>query len=70
MTFEKHYDLKERVAVNALSDVDYLVAELSALIENPEMIMAIGKNARTFIEREHHYKKIAEKYISVWTKSN
>lgn len=68
--FEKHYDLKERVAVNALPDVDYLVAELSALIENPEMIMAIGKNARTFIEREHHYKKIAEKYISVWTKSN
>jgi glycosyltransferase involved in cell wall biosynthesis len=68
--FEKHYDLKERVAVNALPDVDHLVAELSALIENPEMIMAIGKNARTFIEREHHYKKIAEKYISVWTKSN
>jgi glycosyltransferase involved in cell wall biosynthesis len=64
--FTKHYNLTERVAVNALPDVDSLVNELSFLIENPAEIIAIGKSARTFIEKEHHYIKIAEKYIETW----
>jgi glycosyltransferase involved in cell wall biosynthesis len=68
--FEKHYNLTEKVAINALPDEDYLVAELSALIENPETILEMGKKARAFVEQEHHYKRIAEKYISVWTKSD
>jgi glycosyltransferase involved in cell wall biosynthesis len=68
--FEKHYNVTEKVAVNALPDVAYLVAELSALIENPETILEMGKKARAFVEQEHHYKRIAEKYISVWTKSD
>ena len=66
--FEQHYNLTEKVSINALPDVDYLVAELSALIENPQTIMTIGKNARAFIGREHHYKKIAERYQSIWNK--
>lgn len=64
--FAKQYNLTERVAVNALPDVDSLVNELSFLIENPGEIIAIGKRARTFIEKEHHYIKIAEKYLEVW----
>ena len=64
--FTKQYNLTERVAVNALPDVDSLVNELSFLIENPEEIIAIGKRARTFIEKEHHYIKIAEKYVEAW----
>jgi hypothetical protein len=36
------------------------------LIENPAEIIAIGKRARTFIEKEHHYIQIAEKYIEAW----
>ena len=66
--FEKHYNLTERVAVNALPDTDSLVNELSFLIENPDEIIAIGKRARTFIEKEHHYTKIAKKYLEVWKK--
>lgn len=66
--FTKHYNLTERVAVNALPDVESLVNELSFLIENPDEIIAIGKRARTFIEKEHHYIKIAEKYLEVWKK--
>jgi len=68
--FTKHYNLTERVAVNALPDVNSLVNELSFLIENPEEIIAIGKRARTFIEKEHHYIKIAEKYLEVWKKES
>jgi glycosyltransferase involved in cell wall biosynthesis len=64
--FEKHYSLTEKVAVNGLPDVDYLVKELSFLIENPEAIKAMGKRARDFIEKEHDYIKIAEKYLAAW----
>jgi glycosyltransferase involved in cell wall biosynthesis len=67
--FTKHYNLTERVAVNALPKVDSLVNELSFLIENPAEIIAIGKRARTFIEKEHHYSKIAGKYLEVWQKN-
>ncbi|MGQ7946791.1 glycosyltransferase [Flavobacterium sp. WC2509] len=67
--FTEHYNLTERVAINALPDVDYLVQELSFLIENPKEIIAIGKRARTFIEKEHDYVKIAEKYLKNWEES-
>lgn len=64
--FENYYNLREEVAINALPDVDYLVTELSFLIENPEKISEIGIRARKFIEKEHDYKIIARKYLNVW----
>ena len=64
--FMDHYNLTERINVNALPDVDYLVNELSFLIENPESIVAIVKRARAFIEREHEYVKIASQYLEAW----
>ena len=67
--FTKHYNLTDRVAVNAKPDVDYLVKELSYLIENPKEIIAMGKRARAFVEKEHHYIKIAEQYLSIWNKN-
>ncbi len=66
LEFCTHYNIKEKVAINALPDVDCLVKELSYLIDNPEEILAIGKRARAFIEKEHDYIKIAEKYFEVW----
>ncbi|WP_395053943.1 glycosyltransferase [Flavobacterium sp.] len=66
--FEEYYNLKEKVAINALPSVDYLVNQMSFLIENPNEIIAIGKRARDFIEKEHNYKVIAEKYIEKWEK--
>lgn len=68
--FTNHYNLTEKVCVNTLPDVDYLVQELSFLIENPSEIIAIGKRARTFIEKEHDYIKIAEKYLNIWKSNN
>lgn len=64
--FMEHYNLTQKVCENAIADVDYLVKELSFLIENPIGINEIGIRARTFIEKEHHYIKIAEKYLEVW----
>ena len=68
--FEKQYNLAEKVAINGLPDVDYLVSELSFLIDNPAEIKALGKRARTFIEKEHNYVKIAAKFVTVWGKTN
>lgn len=66
--FVAHYKLTERVAVNALPNVDSIVGELSFLIENPSEITAIGKRARAFVEKEHDYLKVAEKYLDCWAK--
>jgi glycosyltransferase involved in cell wall biosynthesis len=64
--FMEYYNLTERVCINAKPDVDYLVNELSFLIENPAEIIAISKRARVFIENEHNYMKIAQKYVETW----
>jgi hypothetical protein len=66
--FEKQYNLTEKVAINGLPDVGYLVDQLSFLIENPDEIKAIGKRARAFIEKEHDYIKTAGKYLEFWNK--
>lgn len=65
--FLKHYQLKKNeVCINALPDVNDIVEQLSLLIENPDLILEISKNARAFIEKEHHYKTIANTYLKAW----
>jgi glycosyltransferase involved in cell wall biosynthesis len=64
--FTEHYKLAARVAINALPSIESIVNELSYLIENPDEIIAIGKRARAFIEKEHNYIKVAERYFGVW----
>lgn len=62
-----HYNLEEdTVAINALPYVTYLVEKLEWLINNPDQIQNISKNARQFIEAHHHYEKIAKKYLLTW----
>lgn len=68
--FTNHYNLTKKVAINALPDVNYLVDQLSYLIENPNEIRAIEKRARIFIEKEHDYIRITEKYLKVWDQKN
>lgn len=65
--FIKQYNLKDKVAVHAKDDIEYLVNELSFLIENPNEILTIGKQAKLFIQKEHDYTKVAQKYIDLWT---
>ncbi|MBB4803015.1 glycosyltransferase involved in cell wall biosynthesis [Flavobacterium nitrogenifigens] len=67
--FIQYYNLAEKVCINAIPDVDYLVKELSFLIENPEEISLIAKRARAFIEEHHNHIKIAQNYIQKWTKN-
>lgn len=64
--FKNYYHLNEIVAIHAIPDKDYLVNQLSYLIENPSKIKEIGKRARLFIQKEHHYVKIAQQYQAAW----
>ena len=66
MEFMEHYNLKHRVCINTLPDSNQIYSELENLILNPEKINEIGKKARNFIEKEHHHKTVAKKYIQVW----
>lgn len=68
--FEKHYNLTDKVAINALPDVEYLVNEISYLIDNQNDLIAIGKRARNFIEKEHNYQMSAKKYCLTWNASS
>lgn len=64
--FTKHYQLTLRVNVNAVADVQSIVGAISELVEHPETIADVAKNARRFIEKEHHYVAIAQKYLDAW----
>lgn len=67
--FMEYFKLKERVAINALPDSNKIADELEELILNPELIESIGRNARSFMEKEHNYISIAEKYVETWRKA-
>ncbi|MEM7086144.1 MAG: glycosyltransferase [Bacteroidota bacterium] len=64
--FVETYELDHTVAINTLPDVAYLVEKLETLILQPEMIIDIGKNARTFVLNHHNYTKVAQRYTAVW----
>lgn len=65
--YRQYYKLTETVAVNAIPDADQIYASLVELIEDPEMIRQISEAARAFVEREHDYLRIAEKYLEFYT---
>ena len=64
--FNNYYNQIESVAINAIPDSEHIANELEWLINNPENIIEIGKRARLFIEKHHHYQNIADKYIKAW----
>ncbi|QHI36350.1 hypothetical protein IMCC3317_17120 [Kordia antarctica] len=64
--FQEFYKLDKKVLMNATPNVDDLVEKLSHLIENPDEIIQIGKNARAFVEEFHEYERVAELYLESW----
>ena len=65
--FLNQYQLQEdEVCINALPNENEIAAKLSLLIEHPEKMIEISKNAQNFIKKEHYYKTIAAKYLACW----
>ncbi|HLT65587.1 MAG TPA: glycosyltransferase [Flavobacterium sp.] len=62
-----YYKLKkDTVAINALPDAEKIAQKLEWLIENPDQLKIISKNARAFIEREHNGLNVATSYLKTW----
>ncbi len=66
--FTEYYRLKNPVCINAVPDVQKITEQLEDLIMHPDKLVEISRNARRFIETEHHYIKIAEKYVATWNR--
>ncbi|HLO73269.1 MAG TPA: glycosyltransferase [Flavobacterium sp.] len=65
--FLNQYQLQvDNVCINATPNENQIIEKISYLIEHPERIIEISKNARNFIEKEHAYKIIANKYLASW----
>lgn len=66
----EYYNLeKNTVAINAEPNANNITTHLEWLINNPEKITTISKNARRYIEERHNYVNIAQEYLNIWTKS-
>lgn len=64
--FMAHYQLTERVAVDALPDVQLLAADLGFLITHPDELTQISARAIDFMYAQHHYVTVAEQYVALW----
>lgn len=65
--WQDHYKVKEdSVVINALPDLDYLVAKLEWLINNPNEITKISAAARKHVEKFHDHKDCASLYLHKW----
>ncbi len=63
----EYYDLQEdTVAINALPDAPAIAAKLEWLVNNPDKIIEISKNARAFIETHHDHMQVAGRYFDAW----
>ncbi|ARN77633.1 glycosyl transferase [Nonlabens spongiae] len=60
------HGLNEIPAIDAKPDVDYLIDKISELIDQPELILEIGKKARKHVLEYHGCKRIAQKYEKIY----
>jgi len=64
-----YYNVAEdSIVINALPDAEAIAKKLEWLILNPSELVKISKNARSFIEKEHHYINCAKCYLKVYQK--
>ena len=69
--FCEQYGLeRDTVAIHTLPEMNQIVNNLVALIENPARISEIGYNAQQFIKIHHNYKDVAQQYIDAWNTIN
>ncbi|MBR9846887.1 MAG: glycosyltransferase [Algicola sp.] len=62
-----YFNVKEdTIAINALPDAHAIAEKLEWLILHPNIIKEISKNARAFVEKEHHYITIAKRFLELW----
>lgn len=66
----EYYHIKEdSTAINAMPSEELIAKKLSWLIDNPEKIMEISKNARVFVEKYHDHINCTKAYLEKWQKA-
>lgn len=64
--FLKAYGLEKAPLIDSQPDVNYLVQELSRLIDRPQDIIELGKSAHEFILKHHDAVDIARRYEEIY----
>lgn len=54
--------------VNVLPSEQDVCLQLEKIIEQKEKIPGLSIQSRLYVERHHHYRKVAQQYIRFWTK--
>ena len=63
----EYHNLKEdSIAINALPDANSIAGKLKWLVDNPEKIIEISKNARKYVEENHDSLIAAKNYLEKW----
>lgn len=50
--------------------MDDIERKLISVLENRRQITSIGYESRTYVEKIHDYKKVAELYVKTWSKDS
>ena len=61
-----YYDGTKEYGINAKPDEEYLYKCLIELIENPQRMETISKNAIEFVTQNHLNDSVAERYMQIW----
>ncbi|WP_225034941.1 glycosyltransferase [Winogradskyella sp. SM1960] len=66
--WEAYYNVKPNtIVINALPDAQEIASKLEWLIENPEKIIDISKNARQFVKQYHDHTENAKLFLEKWS---
>jgi glycosyltransferase involved in cell wall biosynthesis len=64
--FTDYYKLDTEVAINALPDAQRIAHQLERFITDPSLVATVGTNAREFVQKEHHFIRVAQTYLDTW----
>ena len=66
--WEDYYNVApDTIVINALPDAKEIALKLEWLIENPEKIIEISKNARHFVKTHHNHIDSAKSFLEKWS---
>ncbi|WP_179336739.1 glycosyltransferase [Winogradskyella ludwigii] len=66
--WEDYYNVApDTIVINALPDAKEIASKLEWLIENPEKIIEISKNARQFVKTHHNHIDSAKSFLEKWS---
>jgi len=60
------YGGEQTPVLNILPDAASIVSQIEAVSEAQNRLSEMGDEARAFVEKHHHYRRVAERYVEEW----